>query len=136
MKSLVVEDDMVCREVLVGILQEFGPTQAVENGVEAVEAVRTAIESGEYYDLICLDIMMPEMDGQQALREIRAIEEQSVLEPSGPAKIFMTSSVSDRDNVMAAVKGKCSYFLVKPIEKTRLIQELRRQKLIAEPDEA
>ena len=45
------------------------------NGKEAVEAVRNALETVEPYNLICLDIMMPEMDGQQALREIRDMEE-------------------------------------------------------------
>ena len=78
MKSLIVEDDFTSRLLLQEYLKVYGIPHIAVNGREAVEAVRLALEARDHYNLICLDIMMPEMDGQQALREIRALEEAKI----------------------------------------------------------
>jgi len=70
MKTLIAEDDFTGRLLLQEILKRYGALHIAVNGKEAVEAVRTAMDAGEPYDLVCLDIMMPEMDGYQALAEI------------------------------------------------------------------
>ena len=75
MKTLIVEDDFTSRLLLQELLKGYGPAHVAVNGKEAVEAARMAMDAGEPYDLICLDIMMPEMDGHGALKEIRAQEE-------------------------------------------------------------
>jgi len=100
------------------------------NGREAVEAVRQAIDDDAPYTLICLDIMMPEMDGHEALRQIRALEEARVVLPRKGAKILMTTAVSDIDNVNTALTSECNGYLTKPIQKVKLLYELRRLKLI------
>ena len=130
MKTLIVEDDFTSRLLLQKFLKSYGPSHTAVDGREAVEAVRMALESGEPYDLICLDIMMPEMDGQQALREIRVQEEaKGILAPRG-AKIVMTTAWAAKTTVLEAIRGKCDCFLVKPIHKARLIEELHKMKLI------
>jgi two-component system chemotaxis response regulator CheY len=96
-----------------------------------VEAVRTALQAGAPYDLFCLDIMMPEMDGQEALQEIRRLEEKAGIAASDFAKIIMTTALADKANVIKAASRGCNYFLVKPIEKAKLQDELRKLKLIA-----
>jgi two-component system, chemotaxis family, chemotaxis protein CheY len=139
MKTLIVEDDFTSRLILQELLKNYGPTHIAVNGNEANEAVRLALDQGEPYDLICMDIMMPEMDGHEALRQIREQEDVAGIVPSGRAKIVMTTSHSDSDNVRRAVEGKCDYFLVKPIQKqklmeiaaqaeTHIIARMRRQK--------
>lgn len=130
MKTLIVEDDFISRLLLQELLKSYGPFHIAVNGREAVEAVRAALEAGEPYDLICLDIMMPEMDGQQALKEIRAMEKARGLVPSNWTKIVMTTALGDKTNVLEAVQGKCNAFLVKPIQKSKLLEELRRLQLI------
>jgi len=130
MKTLIVEDDFTSRLLLQELLKNYGTSHVAVNGREAIEAVRLALGSGEPYDLICLDIMMPEMDGQQALREIRLLEETRGVASSRWAKIVMTTALGDKNNVLEAVKGKCDAFLVKPIQKARLLEELLRLKLI------
>ncbi len=130
MKSLVVEDDFTSSLLLQEILKKYGPCQTATDGQKALEAVRAASESGAPFDLICLDIMMPEMDGQQALQQIRALEKtQGDLSQSG-AKIIMTTALSDPKNVVEAFSGLADAYLVKPIDKARLIEELRKLKLI------
>jgi len=130
MRTLIVEDDNTSHLLLKEILKPFGPAQSAMNGKEAVEAVRAALESGEPFDLVCLDIMMPEMDGQQALKEIRALEEAQGDLASNGAKIIMTTALSDPKNVVAAFSGLADAYLVKPIDKARLLEELRKLKLI------
>ncbi len=69
MKTLVAEDDITSRRIAFALLSRFGPCETVVNGAEAVESFKLAWEAGQPYDLICLDIMMPGMDGPRHLSE-------------------------------------------------------------------
>ena len=130
MKTLIVEDDFTSRLLLQEILLKYGPAHVAVNGVEAMAAYRAALEAGERYDLVCLDIMMPEMDGQQALHEIRRLEESHGILSTHGAKIIMTTALSDMKNVSKAYYSLCDGYLVKPIDRATLLDELRRFKLI------
>jgi two-component system, chemotaxis family, chemotaxis protein CheY len=130
MKTLIVEDDFTSRLLLQELLKSYGPSHIAVNGKEAVEAVIAAMEVNEPYDLICLDIMMPEIDGQQALREIRLMEKAMGITGPDHMKIIMTTALGDRANVIKAVQQQCDCFLVKPIQKTKLLEELRKLGLI------
>ncbi len=130
MKTLIAEDDFTSRLLLLTLLKNYGEIDIAMNGKEAVEAVRLAIEAGKPYDLICLDIMMPEMDGQQALKLIRHLEEtHGILLPHG-AKIVMTTALDDLKNVGAAYHSLCDAYLTKPIHKAKLLEELHKLMLI------
>ncbi len=129
MKTLIVEDDFTSRLFLQEALKAYGACHIAVNGEEAVEAVRMALEKDEPYDLICLDIMMPEMDGQEALKKIRTQEEDSGISSSTGAKILMTTALGDLQNVSAAYRGLCDGYLVKPISKASLLEELQKHGL-------
>lgn len=125
---LIAEDDFASRLLLQEYLKKFGTSHIAVNGKEAVMAVSLALEKSEPYDLICLDIMMPEMDGHQALREIRALEQANgTMQRS---KIIMTTALVDQKNVLDAIREKCDYFLAKPIRKAALFDQLRVLSLI------
>ncbi len=70
MKCLIVEDDFTARKLLLACLSKHAECDVAVNGKEAIQAFYTAIKE-KPYDLLCLDIYMPEMDGQEALRVIR-----------------------------------------------------------------
>lgn len=130
MKILIVEDDFTSRLLLQEILKDYGACHVAVNGQEAVDAARAARQAGEPYDFICLDIMMPELDGQDALRQIRADEEaQGVISTQG-TKIMMVTALSDIKNVHTAYGSLCDGYLTKPIDKGNLLKQLRQLKLI------
>ena len=131
MKTLIVEDELTSRVLLRELLKRFGLPHVAMNGTEAVEAVRVALAAGEPYQLICLDIEMPEMDGQEALKRIRKLEEDAGLTRDTRARVIMTTAHSDRDNVVEAIQGQCDYFLVKPIDGRALLEELKHLGLIS-----
>jgi two-component system chemotaxis response regulator CheY len=124
MKTLIVEDDFTSRLVLQKMLQGYGECHVAIHGKEAVQAFQAALQSAEPYDLVCLDIMMPEMDGQEALRHIRDLEKEKNLIGANASKIVMTTALNDMRNVCGAYANLCDAYLVKPIEKTKLQVEL------------
>ena len=130
MRTLIVEDDFTCRLLLLEILKSYGSVHIAANGKEAVEMTRIALETGEPYDLICLDIMMPEMDGQEALKKIRDEEESRGIRSTNGAKIVMMTALDDVNNVIDAFSKLCDGYLVKPIKKTTLLDKLKTLGLI------
>ena len=131
MKTLIVEDDFTSRLLIQEFLRGYGVSHIAVNGREAVEAVAAALDSGEPYQLVCLDIMMPGMSGQQALKEIRELEESRGIFSSDGAKIIMTTALNDIQSKIDAFAGLCDAYLTKPIHKEHLLRELRKLKLIA-----
>ena len=130
MKTLIVEDDFTSRLLLQELLKSYGPCHIAVNGKEAVEAMCVALEADEPYSLICLDIMMPEMDGQEALRRIREQEEVRGILSSNGTKIVMTTALGDIKSVCAAYGSLCDGYLTKPIEKSKLLEELEKLELV------
>jgi two-component system, chemotaxis family, chemotaxis protein CheY len=130
LRSLIVEDDNTSQLMLRKFLEPHGECCVVSNGREAVDAFRTAYENRRRFKLVCLDIMIPELDGQEVLRAIRAMErEKGILDGHG-VKVIMTSALKDGDNVMTAFRELCDAYLVKPFDKTKLIEHLRTFQLI------
>jgi two-component system chemotaxis response regulator CheY len=127
---LLVEDDFTSRLLLQSLLSHYGECHIAVNGREAVTAFRAARESGQAYDLICMDIMMPELDGQTAVKEIRALEEAAGTLSSNGVKIIMTTALDDVKSVMDSFMALCDAYLFKPIDKGKLLDHLRELHLI------
>ena len=132
MKALIVEDDFTSRKVMQLMLLPFGECDIAVNGFEAIAAFRAAAAERNRYDLICLDIMMPEMDGHAVLREIRRIEEEEGIFGRDGVKVIMTSALSDSGNILKAFNEQCEAYLVKPIEKRKLFEILQNLGLLNE----
>lgn len=132
MKVLIVDDDFYSRSMLHDMLRPMAQCDIAVNGEEAVFAFRRAVEAKEPYDLICLDLVMPEMDGQEVLQEIRSIEhEEMELHPVQETKIIVTTMLDDKKETHDAFfLGGATSYLVKPIEKEKLFGELKSLKLL------
>jgi two-component system chemotaxis response regulator CheY len=130
LRMLLVEDDFASRLLLQTFLSRYGECHIAVNGREAVEACRAAWDLGQKYDLICMDIMMPEMDGCEAVRQVRALEDaHGVLSTSG-AKIIMTTTVHDVKEVIRCFKELCDAYLMKPIDLTQLLGHMKSYQLV------
>ena len=117
---LLVEDNELNREIAMEILSEYGfRIDTAENGAAAVEKI-AASRIGEY-DLILMDIQMPIMDGYEATRAIRALEEPAL---AGIPILAMTANAFDEDRKTALESGM-NDFLSKPIQIDELVQMLQ-----------
>ena len=132
MKVLIAEDDFASRKFMLRFFEKYGECDVTVDGKEAVGAYKMAIECGEPYDLICLDRMMPEMDGHQALRAIRKIEEESGVAEDKRVKIVMTTALSETRHVTKAFENGCTAYAGKPINQDKLEAMLKKFKLIEE----
>ena len=132
MRVLIVEDDFVSRRMLQKILAGYGQCDIAVDGREAVQAFSMALVNATPYDLVCMDIMMPLMDGLEALRQIRQLEEEKGIHEMNAAKVVMTTAVDDKKQITQAFYqgGAASYF-VKPIDKDKFLAELRILGLVA-----
>lgn len=108
MKILIAEDDFASRKFLSKHLLKYGECDITVDGEEAIEAFMMALEDGEPYDLLCLDVMMPEMDGYQVLEKVRKLDKK--------VKIIMTTALNEEKNVKKAFDMECTAYTGKPID--------------------
>ncbi|MBD5480693.1 MAG: response regulator [Lachnospiraceae bacterium] len=130
MKILLAEDDFVTRKFMVNFLSKYGECDVTVDGMEAVDAFMMALEDGEPYDLVCLDIMMPVMDGYQSLVGIRNLEKERNVPADKAAKVIMTTALNDEKNVKMAFELGCTVYSGKPIDQDRFEQALKKLDLI------
>lgn len=114
-KIMVVDDTAFMRTVMRTIVEELGHevVAEAENGAEAVSMYHFVRP-----DLITMDITMPEMDGVSALRKIKTMD--------ADAKVVMCSAMGQRDMVLDAIRSGASDFVVKPIQKERVSEAIRK----------
>ena len=130
-KFLIVEDEFTSRKVLESFLSSYGDYDIAVNGVEAIDAFKLAMRSGKPYDLICMDIVMPEMDGHEALRQIRELETKYGVLPKNEVKVIMITVLSDPKNVVEAFyRGGATTYIPKPIDRGMFLQTLRNLDII------
>jgi two-component system, chemotaxis family, chemotaxis protein CheY len=124
MRSLIVEDDLVCRQVLKKFLTVYGPCTAAVNGTEALALIAQATTRNEHFQLICLDIDMPDMTGHQVLTLIRTREDERQCPADQRVRVLMTSGHSQPEHVVLSFHNRCDGFLVKPITAHKLAERL------------
>ena len=117
--------------LLFSILSRFGECEIAENGEQAVKNVRASLAAGKPYDVICLDIIMPVLDGYKALLEIRKIERTEGTQEHKLMKVIMVTAVDDFDHIVKSFEdGQCEAYLAKPIREGEILQHLYELELI------
>ena len=127
MDILIVEDEMVSRKLLEKILCKYGACDLASRGDEALNAVIKKINQNEYYDLICLDLMMPKIDGISVLSAIRDLEKQHQLS----CKIMLITAMDEIDVVKDAFEQGADAYVTKPIDLDKLDEILTKFGLIS-----
>ena len=126
MKALIVEDELTSRIILQKILSPYGEVHLCPDGNEAIDAFRSALDQGAPFDLICMDFIMPRLDGHTALTRIRAIEKEKGTCPGKRVKIIMTTGLSNIETGYADISAMCDAILNKPIRKYMLIETIEK----------
>ncbi|MBL7214109.1 MAG: response regulator transcription factor [Phycisphaerae bacterium] len=125
MKILIVEDESSLQELMQLYLADYGTCDTADNGAEALETVERAIAADQPYDLICMDIMMPEMDGMEALQKIRRMEFRNTEESLPSVKVIMITAKDMAKDMMSAYNAGCEAYITKPFSREKLLEQIR-----------
>jgi len=120
MKILIVEDDLASRKILYKFMADYGECDMTVDGMEGLDAYLMALDEIDPYELICLDIMMPKVDGIKVLKTIREIEKQRDIEDDKRVKIIMTTALNDVEVVNNSFNNGCEVYAAKPIDIKKL----------------
>jgi len=122
----VVDDESVSRKVLRKALEAFGQCEEAEDGREATAAFKQAWDDSSPFDLMMLDLSMPDMDGREVIHHIRGLEKDMKVPDQQQTKIVMVTSHSEEDTVLACLSAGCNDFIVKPFEQETLFEKLAK----------
>ena len=126
MRILIAEDDFIGRKLLQKFLLQYGSCDIAINGREAVDSFLVAHREGRPYRLICLDIMMPEIDGIEVLKTIRGLEKKQGIPKEEQVKVIVTTALNDRRTVAQSEESGCEAFACKPIDLLKLREVMRQ----------
>ncbi|MBQ1868413.1 response regulator [Selenomonas sp.] len=129
MKILIAEDDRLSRIFLKKFLGNHGDCDVAVDGMEALDLFMDAIKDKEPYDLLCLDIMMPRIDGLKLLKAIRVLEKQHQLKHT---YIIMMTALADVEYVDQALELGCDAYAAKPIDTDKVTLVMKNLGLIKE----
>jgi two-component system chemotaxis response regulator CheY len=130
MRVLIAEDDKIGRKLLEKFFDQYGESDIAIDGIAALEAFIKSVETKSYYDLVCLDIMMPKMDGLKALAAMRDIEKKQQVKKENQARIVMITALNDKKTVDDAYRLGCDAYAWKPIHLDRFREVLEELSLI------
>lgn len=130
MKLLIAEDDLASRRFLSKFLTQYGEVDMVVDGLEALDAYLISIKENSPYDLICLDIMMPKVDGVKVLKAIREYEAKQGVSPEQRVKVIMTTALAETDYVNQAFEIGCEAYAAKPIDTNKFLEVMKKLGLI------
>ena len=130
MKTLIVDDQVVSRMKIQKIMEGFCEIDAVDCGQAAIEAYKKSLELKAPYDLITLDVSMPDLDGREVLKTIRDLEADHQIDTDRQVKILMITSSSDKETVLSSIHAGCDDYLVKPLNREAISTKLKKFGLI------
>ena len=126
MRILLAEDDYASRKYMTRFLSAFGDVDVTVDGEEAVMAFQMEIEQGRQYDLVCLDIMMPNKDGLDALRDMRRMEREMDIPEEQETRIIMITALSEMEQVNRAFDIGCQGYAAKPLDTDKFVKVMRK----------
>jgi two-component system chemotaxis response regulator CheY len=129
-KILIAEDDLASRRFLSKFLSQYGEVDQVVDGIEALDAYLMASKEKAPYDLICLDIMMPKVDGVKVLKAIRDFEHKQGVESEQRVKVIMTTALAETDYVNQAFEIGCEAYAAKPIDTNKMFEVIKKLGLV------
>ena len=130
MRCLIVEDDINACKLLGTYLSKFAECIIAIDGLEGVKSFTRALDENNPFDLICLDIMLPEMNGDDVLKNIRQIEQERHIVGPNRVKVIMTTALTNFNNIAESFRTGCEGYIIKPIRKNKLFEEIEKLGLL------
>ncbi len=130
LKILIVEDDFATRHLEASVLGTFGICDIAVDGREAINAFRENLQKKKPYNLVILDINLPEVSGMEVLQAIRSLESDQGIAGLDRSKIAVVSSVSEETNIRKSFKDQADAYIIKPITKKKVKEELARLRIV------
>lgn len=127
MRILIAEDDRLSRTFLKKFLSAYGDIDIAVDGMEALDSYMDAVREERPYDLLCLDIMMPRIDGLKVLKAIRVLEKQHNLKHT---IIIMMTALADAEYVDQGLELGCDAYAAKPIDTAKVEEIMKKLGLI------
>lgn len=134
MRILIAEDDLVSRKFLFKFLSKYGECDLVVDGLETLDAFLMSFKEERPYDLVCLDIMMPKVDGVKVLKAIRDLETMKGVIPENRCKVIMTTALAETELVQNAFAIGCEAYAAKPIDTVKLVEVMQKLGLISDKE--
>ncbi|MGE5508435.1 MAG: Na-translocating system protein MpsC family protein [Chitinophagales bacterium] len=130
MRVLIAEDEFVSRRLLLGVLSALGECDTVNNGAQALTAIREAMSRGSAYRLLCLDLLMPEVNGLEVLVNLRGWEREQGITEADRTRVIVTTAVDELPSIAQAFQAGCDAYLTKPVDRRKLQERLRELELL------
>ncbi|MGE5856465.1 MAG: response regulator [Syntrophaceae bacterium] len=130
LRILVLEDDASTCRLMQIFLDQIGECRIVSGGRTALDSFQSALDQGKPFDLLLLDIMVPEINGIDVLKKVRTIERSRGIHDRNRAKVIITSSLSDARNMEQARSAESDGYLVKPVNRAKLFSTIRTMGLL------
>ena len=125
MRILIAEDDRISRSFLQKFMVTYGEVEVAVDGMDAIDIYMDAIKEGKPFDLLCLDIMMPKVDGLKVLKVIRQLENQNEKASNKKIKIIMMTALADIGYVDEAFRLGCDAYASKPVDTEKVEEAMR-----------
>ncbi|MCB0343601.1 MAG: response regulator [Bdellovibrionales bacterium] len=113
MKILIVDDDKPVSALLQTLLKAYGETQVAYDGSEAIQKFSEALDHNQPFSLVCLDVMMPNISGVQALQLMREEERSRQISSTDASKVVIVSVVDDKEIVEGMMRDGADAYLSK-----------------------
>lgn len=130
MRILIAEDDRISRSFLQKFMQAYGEVDVAVDGMETVDLYMDSIKQKNHYDLLCLDIMMPKVDGLKVLKVIRQMEKQHDVPQEEHLKIIMMTALADVGYVDEAFRQGCDAYASKPVDTDKVEEVMKNLGLV------
>ena len=131
LKCLIVDDDELGRELVAHYLKDIAVCDRATDGNQAVHMFRESMTGNAPYNLIILDIVMPEKNGHDAAMEIRQLEKnQGDAIEEGVPIIVLSSLHTPADIIQSYMSARSAAHLIKPVTLEKLLKTLRKLELI------
>ena len=134
LRILLVDDSKSAQLKILSIVSKYGTCDQAYDGVEALDLVQRSLQANSPYDLIIMDVVMPRMDGFEAVKKIMLLQDAVNIPEQNKAKIIMLTSKADPANMMKAhFEIGVKTYLTKPFAEKTLLEAMTNLELIEGP---